>query len=308
MKLDPRVRARALRLGALGLGLGLILGTWWGAFLAFLTLGVLALIAWVPWLGPRALARVGWSSVPVVGALVGFKASGVIGGAAVAVLVAGALFAPAAPPSTTTVKSNIAGGLSAPNVAATTAAASTSVATRSAPVTQSPPRTDQAAGSTAPPSPTASPAAPVTTAPATTAPSTTPPPTTARPSTPPPSTPPPTTAPPAVANLVITQLNYDGVVPRTESDEYVQITNRGGASQSMAGWRIVSVGAGQTYAFPNMTIGAGQTCRVYTNEIHAEWCSLSWGRGTAVWNNAGDRANLLDPSGRVVSTVGYLGY
>jgi hypothetical protein len=108
--------------------------------------------------------------------------------------------------------------------------------------------------------------------------------------------------------LVITTLHYDGAVPRTEADEYVQITNRGGAGQNMAGWRIVSVRAGQTYAFPSVTIAAGQTCRVYTNELHPEWCSLSWGRGSAVWNNAGDRANLVDPNGVIVSSVGYGGY
>jgi hypothetical protein len=74
----------------------------------------------------------------------------------------------------------------------------------------------------------------------------------------------------------------------------------------MAGWKIVSVRAGQTYLFAaNATIGAGQACRVYTNQTHPEWCGLSWARGSAVWNNAGDRANLVAPDGSVVSTVGY---
>ncbi len=107
---------------------------------------------------------------------------------------------------------------------------------------------------------------------------------------------------------MITQLNYDGVVPSTESDEYVQVTNQGGASQLMSGWKIVSVRAGQSYSFPSVSIAPGQSCRVYTNEIHPEWCSLSFGSRTAIWNNKGDRANLVDPSGRVVSSVGYLGY
>ncbi len=122
--------------------------------------------------------------------------------------------------------------------------------------------------------------------------------------------PPPASTPLAVtlASLVITRLNYDGVVPRTESDEYVEVTNRGGAGQAMSGWKIVSVRAGQTYSFPNITIAAGQTCRVYTNEVHPDTCGLSWGHSTAIWNNAGDRANLVDPSGRVISTSGYGGY
>jgi myo-inositol catabolism protein IolC len=51
----------------------------------------------------------------------------------------------------------------------------------------------------------------------------------------------------------------------------------------------------------------GQICRVYTNELHPEWCGLSWGRTSAQWDNAGDRANLIDPTGRIVSTLGYGG-
>jgi hypothetical protein len=57
-----------------------------------------------------------------------------------------------------------------------------------------------------------------------------------------------------------------------------------------------------------MTIAAGQTCRVYTKEVHPDTCGLSWGHSTAIWNNAGDRANLVDPTGHVISTSGYGGY
>jgi micrococcal nuclease len=122
-----------------------------------------------------------------------------------------------------------------------------------------------------------------------------------------PTTPAPTAAP--ATGMVITRLFYDGAVYQTESDEYVEIKNNGGSGQSMAGWRIVSVNGGQTYSFPAITIASGQTCRVYTNEVHSEWCGLSWGRGAAVWNNDdGDRANLVNPSGVVISSVGYGGW
>jgi hypothetical protein len=56
-----------------------------------------------------------------------------------------------------------------------------------------------------------------------------------------------------------------------------------------------------------LTIEPGQICRLYTNEAHPEWCNLNWARTTAQWNNTGDRANLVDPSGRIVSTIGYGG-
>jgi hypothetical protein len=109
------------------------------------------------------------------------------------------------------------------------------------------------------------------------------------------------------ANVVLTELFYDGVVGSTESDEYVELQNRGSTAQDMNGWRLVSTRAGQTYAFSGLVLQPGQICRVYTNENHPEWCSLNWSRSTAVWNNDGDRANLIAPSGLVVSSFGYGG-
>jgi hypothetical protein len=47
----------------------------------------------------------------------------------------------------------------------------------------------------------------------------------------------------------------------------------------------------------------GQVCRVYTDEVHPEWCGLSFGyRKSGVWNNsAPDAAVLFDGDGAVVS-------
>lgn len=120
----------------------------------------------------------------------------------------------------------------------------------------------------------------------------------------------PTPTPAPTANVVITAIFYDGVVPSVESDEYVQFRNQGAAAVSLTGWRIQSVRGGQSYLFPaGSSIAAGQTCRMYTNETHPEWCGLDWARTTsAQWNNQGDRANLVDASGQTVSSFGYNGY
>ncbi len=47
----------------------------------------------------------------------------------------------------------------------------------------------------------------------------------------------------------------------------------------------------------------GHICRVYTDELHPEWCELSFEYGrSGVWNNnAPDAAVLLDGDGAVVS-------
>ena len=109
----------------------------------------------------------------------------------------------------------------------------------------------------------------------------------------------------ASANVVFTEIVFDGRVPVTEADEYVEFQNQGLLPQNMNGWRILSVLGGQTYSFGALTMQPGQICRLYTNEVHPEWCGLSWAKTAAEWNNAGDRANLVDVAGRIVSSIGY---
>ncbi len=108
------------------------------------------------------------------------------------------------------------------------------------------------------------------------------------------------------ANVVLTEVSFNGVGP-TEPGEYVEFQNQGSLPQNMAGWRITSVRGAQTYFFNTLTMQPGQICRLYTNEVHPEWCGLSWAKPTAQWNNTGDRANLVDTTGKVVSSIGYGG-
>jgi hypothetical protein len=109
------------------------------------------------------------------------------------------------------------------------------------------------------------------------------------------------------ANVMLTDVLFNGKVSAAEPDEYVEFQNQGTLPQDLSGWRIASVRGGQTYVFGGLTMQPGQICRLYTNEVHAEWCGLSWGKATAQWNNAGDRANLLDATGKIVSSIGYGG-
>jgi subtilase family protein/lamin tail-like protein len=111
----------------------------------------------------------------------------------------------------------------------------------------------------------------------------------------------------AAANVVVTDVFFNGRASAAEPDEYVELQNQGTLPQDMGGWRIANVRGGQTYAFSGVTMQPGQICRLYTNEVHPEWCGLSWQKPTAQWNNAGDRANLIDATGKVVSSIGYGG-
>jgi len=127
------------------------------------------------------------------------------------------------------------------------------------------------------------------------------------PTQPPPTQPPPTQppAPAPTGNVVISFIFFDGVVPRVESDEYAEITNRGPNPVNLAGWRLNAGDPGQDFVFPDFVIQPGQSCRVYTNEYHPETCGFSFGIGRAIWNNKGDCGYLYDASGALVSRYCY---
>jgi hypothetical protein len=102
--------------------------------------------------------------------------------------------------------------------------------------------------------------------------------------------------------LRIDRLFYDGDEPRTEGDEYVELTNVSDAPVTLTGWRLISVQGNQIYRFPaGFAMSAGQTCRVYTNQSHPEHCGLNWGHGgSGIWRNDGDKAELRDAADRLI--------
>lgn len=111
------------------------------------------------------------------------------------------------------------------------------------------------------------------------------------------------TAPPAPGRVAITGIFANGA-GSSEADEWVAITNQGGSAVDLAGWRLVD-DANHTFPFPGFGIQPGQTCRVYTNEDHPEWCGFNQHSNQGIWNNGGDCAHLYDASGTEVSTRCY---
>jgi hypothetical protein len=100
---------------------------------------------------------------------------------------------------------------------------------------------------------------------------------------------------------------YDGLVHRSEADEYVQIANLGGTPADLAGWKLTDISDGAPqFIFPTYTLGPGERIRVYTNEDHPEWGRFSFARGTSVWNNSQpDTAGLFNRLGDLVSARSY---
>jgi endonuclease YncB( thermonuclease family) len=83
--------------------------------------------------------------------------------------------------------------------------------------------------------------------------------------------------------------------------EWVDISNQGSTTAGLTGWVLKDDSSSHRYRFPEgFTLAPGSTVRVYSgcgNDSAAElyWCN----RDSAVWNNSGDTAFLLDPSGNI---------
>ena len=106
-------------------------------------------------------------------------------------------------------------------------------------------------------------------------------------------------------NVEITYILYDGVVPQVESDEYAVISNLGAGIVNLQNWRLNAGDLGQDFVFPNFNLLPSQSCRVYTNEFHPEYCGFSFGSSAALWNNSGDCGYLYDGEGNFVDEYCY---
>lgn len=124
----------------------------------------------------------------------------------------------------------------------------------------------------------------------------------------PPSTDPePTTTTTSATNVRITKIFYDGMVSRTEADEYVEIKNMGSETVNLAGWRLVDISEGYpSLIFPSYQLQPNQVVRVYTNQIHPEYGGFCFNSRKAVWNNSSpDTAALYNAEGKEVSKQSY---
>ncbi len=108
-------------------------------------------------------------------------------------------------------------------------------------------------------------------------------------------------------DVQITYIFYNGLVPRAESDEYVEITNLGGQAQDLAGWTLKDISEGYpSFTFPSYILDPGESIRVYTNEYHHEWGGFSFEYGRAIWSNSEpDVAVLYNKQGKAVSQKSY---
>lgn len=113
---------------------------------------------------------------------------------------------------------------------------------------------------------------------------------------------------PVPVDLVISAINADA--PGDDNDnkngEWVTIRSRSGAAD-LTGFVLKDETASHRYTFPDgFVLSQGASVRVFTgcgsdSEINLYWCNAR----SAVWNNSGDTAFLLDPSGNIVDQLSY---
>jgi hypothetical protein len=114
-------------------------------------------------------------------------------------------------------------------------------------------------------------------------------------------------AAPSGARVIIECIFFDGLVARTEADEYVQIANLGDTSVELMGWRLTDVADGSpSFLFPAYILKPGEKVRVYTNQDHPEWGGFSFKSSRSIWNNdKPDIAALFNAQGAEVSRKSY---
>ncbi len=89
--------------------------------------------------------------------------------------------------------------------------------------------------------------------------------------------------------------------------EYVVLSNTGTGAQNLTGWTLVSIVGSQIYTFPDgYRLEAGAQVRIesYTGAVHNPPSVLLWDT-KAIWNNTGDKAELRNAVGEVVSSACY---
>jgi|GEM_PF-408888 len=102
--------------------------------------------------------------------------------------------------------------------------------------------------------------------------------------------------------IAITSVNFKEPAPVRDhlNDEWVEITNKGTATQDMNGWTL-SDASNHTYIFQDFILTPKASAKIHTGEGDNGATDLYWGRTSSVWNNGGDTATLKDGSGTEIA-------
>ncbi|MDX6357106.1 MAG: hypothetical protein QOH37_160 [Nocardioidaceae bacterium] len=91
--------------------------------------------------------------------------------------------------------------------------------------------------------------------------------------------------------------------------EYIVFKNKTSSVVQMKGWEIISAPSSdnQHYFFPRTKVPAGGSVTLYTGSGTNSAGRRYWGSTTPRWDNAGDKAILLNAAGTTVDICQYAG-
>lgn len=112
-----------------------------------------------------------------------------------------------------------------------------------------------------------------------------------------------------IADIRIVRIEYDaeGDDNTNQNGEWVEIVNADSAPVDLTDWVLKDESASHRYSFPDgFTLRPGASARIHTGCGDDTATILYWCvSGSAVWNNDGDTAFLLDPGGNIVYSYAY---
>ncbi len=108
-----------------------------------------------------------------------------------------------------------------------------------------------------------------------------------------------------VIDPACSQFNAPGDDNANKNEEYICLTNQGAAPAEMEAW-LLHDEYGWRYTFPAFSLAGGLSMRIHSGCGSDSSEDLFWCKDeTAIWNNGGDCATLLDSQGEIVHQYCY---
>lgn len=107
----------------------------------------------------------------------------------------------------------------------------------------------------------------------------------------------------AMSSITMQNAGKVEITAKDLQGELVTIKNKGSAAVNVNGWQLVSVDGNQVYTFPNITLQPGKSINVSSGPDAVETnTTLKW-TTRQIWLNTGDKAQLLNAKGEIVSEL-----
>lgn len=105
--------------------------------------------------------------------------------------------------------------------------------------------------------------------------------------------------------IVGLRLDAEGDDAKNLNDEWVEVQNTGDSAVDLTGWVVRDESSSHRFSFPQgFRLAPGATVRIRSGCGTASATELFWcTSGSAIWNNGGDTAFLLDPAGNIVDRL-----